>query len=127
MRFSGPNGRTGDSFSEKLIDLGHTLPNPVGTRIESAISDNFFLSCTDATLAKKSARKTSDNETPTSSVPRTSSRMKGVDASAIRWDDSQVEAETHRLGTEIWRSPKSRTASSLQAAWFVNSGPWPSG
>ena len=118
VRFSGPNGRTGDSFSEKLIDLGHTLPNPVGTRIESAISDNFFLSCTDATLAKKSARKTSDNETPTSSVPRTSSRMKGVDASAIRWDDSQVEAETHRLGTEIWNQLSRRRASMFERRWW---------
>ena len=118
VRFSGPDGRTEDSFSEKLIDLGHTLPNPVGTRIESAISDNFFLSCTDATLAKKSARKTSDNETPTSSVPRTSSRTKGVDASAIRWDDSQVEAETHRLGTEIWNQLSHRRASMFERRWW---------
>ncbi len=118
MRFSGPDGRTEDSFSEKLIDLGHTLPNPVSTRIESAISDNFFLSCTDATLAKKSARKTSDNETPTSSVPRTSSRTKGVDASAIRWDDSQVEAETHRLGTEIWNQLSHRRASMFERRWW---------
>lgn len=118
VRFSGPDGRTEDSFSEKLIDLGHTLPNPVGTRIESAISDNFFLSCTDATLAKKSARKTSDNETPTSSVPRTSSRTKGVDASAIRWDDSQVEVETHRLGTEIWNQLSHRRASMFERRWW---------
>ena len=118
VRFSGPDGRTEDSFSEKLIDLGHTLPNPVGTRIESAISDNFFLSCTDATLAKKSARKTSDNETPTSSVPRTSSRTKGVDASAIRWDDSQVEAETHRLGTKIWNQLSHRRASMFERRWW---------
>lgn len=118
VRFSGPDGRTEDSFSEKLIDLGHTLPNPVSTRIESAISDNFFLSCTDATLAKKSARKTSDNETPTSSVPRTSSRTKGVDASAIRWDDSQVEAETHRLGTEIWNQLSHRRASMFERRWW---------
>jgi len=118
VRFSGPDGRTEESFSEKLIDLGHTLPNPVGTRIESALSDNFFLSCTDATLAKKSARKTSDNETPTSSVPRPSSRTKGVDASAIRWDDSQVEAETHRLGTEIWNQLSHRRASMFERRWW---------
>ena len=118
VRFSGPDGRTEDSFSEKLIDLGHTLPNPVVTRIESMTSDNFFLSCTDATLAKKSARKTSDNETPTSSVPRTSSRTKGVDASAIRWDDSQVEAETHRLGTEIWNQLSRRRASMFERRWW---------
>jgi RHH-type proline utilization regulon transcriptional repressor/proline dehydrogenase/delta 1-pyrroline-5-carboxylate dehydrogenase len=118
VRFSGPDGQTEESFSEKLIDLEHTLPNPVGTRIESALSDNFFLSCTDATLAKKSARKTSDNETPTSSVPRTSSRTKGVDASAIRWDDSQVEAETHRLGTEIWNQLSHRRASMFERRWW---------
>ncbi len=118
VRFSGPDGQTEESFSEKLIDLEHTLPNPVGTRIELALSDNFFLSCTDATLAKKSARKTSDNETPTSSVPRTSSRTKGVDASAIRWDDSQVEAETHRLGTEIWNQLSHRRASMFERRWW---------
>ena len=98
--------------------MNATLPNRVGPRIESHFNDIFPLSCTDATLAKKSARKLADDETPKSSASRPSSPQKSAVAAPAVWDGEQVEAQTLQLGSEIWQHLSRRRPSMFERRWW---------
>jgi RHH-type proline utilization regulon transcriptional repressor/proline dehydrogenase/delta 1-pyrroline-5-carboxylate dehydrogenase len=78
----------------------------------------FFPLSTDATLAKKSARKPTDDETPKASVSKPLSPTTLVDSTPVAWDDEQVEAETHRLGAYVWEHLSRRRPSMFERRWW---------
>lgn len=68
-------------------------------------------------MAKKSARKLTENEAPQPAVTKLSSdEQPAVPASA--WDVEAVEAETHRLGTYIWEHLSRRRPSMFERRWW---------
>ncbi len=73
---------------------------------------------TDATLAKKSTRKPAEDETPTPPVSKSPTKKKTVAAPAASWDDEQVEAETQRLGTDVWQHLSRRRPSMFERRWW---------
>ena len=69
-------------------------------------------------MAKKSARKLADDETPKPKGSRSAPAQKSVVSQPISWDADQVEAETRRLGTEIWHHLSHRRPSMFERRWW---------
>ncbi len=69
-------------------------------------------------MAKKSARKSIDTEIPKPSVPKPSTQPNSVTAAPIVWDEEQLEADTHQLGTEIWHHLSRRRPSMFERRWW---------
>jgi len=74
--------------------------------------------CTDATLAKKSARKPAEDESPKTSAKKTPAKKKPVVASPIVWDEQQIESEAQRLGTYVWNHLSRRKPSMFERRWW---------
>ena len=69
-------------------------------------------------MAKKSTRKTAEEEIPNPSAPKTPAKKKPVDAAPSFWDSDQVEAETQRLGTDVWHHLSRRRPSMFERRWW---------
>lgn len=73
---------------------------------------------TDATLAKKSARKSAEEEPPKPPARKAPAKKKVVAAAPIVWDEERIEAETRRLGTFVWNHLSRRRPSILERRWW---------
>ena len=72
-------------------------------------------------MAKKSARKSIDTEIPKPSAAKPLPQKNSVAAASaapIVWDDEQLEADTHRLGTDIWQHLSRRRPSMFERRWW---------
>ena len=70
-------------------------------------------------MAKKSARKTIDEESPKPSVPKPpAKKRKSAEAPPAVWDEDLVEAETQRLGTFVWQHLSRRRPSMFERRWW---------
>jgi RHH-type proline utilization regulon transcriptional repressor/proline dehydrogenase/delta 1-pyrroline-5-carboxylate dehydrogenase len=82
-------------------------------------------------LAKKSARKPAEeDDVPIKPAPKASARKKPVAAPPevvappataappVEWNDDEIEAETHRLGTYVWQHLSRRRPSMFERRWW---------
>jgi RHH-type proline utilization regulon transcriptional repressor/proline dehydrogenase/delta 1-pyrroline-5-carboxylate dehydrogenase len=67
-------------------------------------------------LAKKSARKLDDETAKSKAAP--SSSREPVIAKPVPWEGDRIEAETHRLGSEIWKHLSRRRPSVFERRWW---------
>ena len=82
-------------------------------------------------MAKKSARKPAEeDDVPIKPAPKASARKKPVAAPPevvappataappVEWNDDEIEAETHRLGTYVWQHLSRRRPSMFERRWW---------
>ena len=69
-------------------------------------------------MAKKSAKKTAEEEPPKVSVPKPTPKTKSVDSVPVPFDADVVEAETHRLGNYVWQHLSRRRPSMFERRWW---------
>lgn len=69
-------------------------------------------------MAKKSARKLADDETPSLKGSRAVSAPTPTLSQPVAWNTDQVEAETHQLGNEIWNHLSRRRPSVFERRWW---------
>ena len=71
-------------------------------------------------MPKKSARKTTDEESPKPPVSKTPTKKKEklVVAVPFVWDDDQLEADTLQLGSDVWQHLSHRTPTMFERRWW---------
>lgn len=103
--------------AEKILKVEHsTQSSRPSHRIP--FSRPISLPCTDATLAKKSARKLTEDETPKAKATEAVRTTETASPQPVVWNTDQVEAETHRLGSDIWNHLSRRRPSVFERRWW---------